>query len=136
MALTPLTLRNTLSGTLETFEPMGDVVKMYNCGPTVYDHATIGNLRSYIFADTLRHTLDAWGYKIKQIINITDFGHLISDADEGEDKMTKALKRENKSLTLEAMRELGSFYLSAFKKDLLTLNIDTQGTVFPRASDH
>ena len=134
MALTPLTLRNTLSGTLETFEPMGDVVKMYNCGPTVYDHATIGNLRSYIFADTLRHTLDAWGYKVKQIINRTVFGHLVSDSDEGEDKMTKGLRREGLAVTMENMHTLAERYTEAFLHDITAIGVDTNRITFPRAS--
>ena len=113
---------------------MGDVVKMYNCGPTVYDHATIGNLRSYIFADTLRHTLDAWGYKVKQIINITDFGHLVSDADEGEDKMTKGLRREGLAVTMENMHTLAERYTEAFLHDITAIGVDTNRITFPRAS--
>src|SRR3989344_8626744 len=86
--LPQLRLRNTLSCVLENFVPLtpGEV-KMYNCGPTVYLEQHIGNLRPYILADTLRRTLEAWGYKVRQVINITDVGHLVSDADEGEDKM-------------------------------------------------
>ena len=136
MALTPLALRNTLSGELEAFEPAGDVVKMYNCGPTVYDHATIGNLRSYIFADTLRRALDAFGYTVKQVINITDFGHLVSDADEGEDKMTKGLRREGLAVTMENMRTLAERYTEAFLRDIAEIGVDASRVMFPRASDH
>jgi len=131
-----LKLRNTLSGELETFEPIGKTVKMYNCGPTVYDHATIGNLRSYIFADTLRRTLDALGYTVKQIINITDFGHLVSDADEGEDKMTKGLRREGLAITMENMHTLAERYTEAFLCDITQIGVDTGRITFPRASDY
>ncbi len=134
--LSPLRLRNTLSGELEVFEPLGRTVKMYNCGPTVYDHATIGNLRSYIFADTLRRTLDAWGYKVKQVINITDFGHLVSDADEGEDKMTKGLRREGLEISMANMRTLAERYTEAFLGDIRAVGVDTKGIRFPRASDY
>lgn len=78
---------NTLTGKKEEFKPIRESeVRVYNCGPTVYNFAHIGNLRSYVFADVLRRTLEYNGYKVKQIINITDVGQLASDADEGEDK--------------------------------------------------
>jgi len=108
---------------------------MYNCGPTVYNYAHIGNLRPYVFADVLRRTLELGGYSVKQIINITDVGHLVGDGDEGEDKMTAALKREGKPLTKEAMREVGDFYTEKFKEDLKTLNI-LPATEYPKASDN
>lgn len=130
----PLTFHNTLSGTKEEFQPLNHVVRMYNCGPTVYDYATIGNLRSYIFADILRRTLDAWGYNVKQVINITDFGHLVSDADEGEDKMTKGLKREGLKLTMENMSVLAERYAQAFLEDLKHIGVQTERITFPRAS--
>src|SRR3990167_2389799 len=85
--LPALLLHNSLSGGLERFEPLSRTVKRYNCGPTVYDRQHIGNLRPYVFADTLRSTLEAWGYTVSQVVNITDVGHLTSDADEGEDKL-------------------------------------------------
>jgi len=129
-------LFNTLSREKETFKPLATgKVGMYNCGPTVYDQAHIGNLRSYVFADTLRRMFEYNGYQIKQIINITDVGHLTSDADEGEDKMTKALKRENKPLTLEAMKEVATKYFDIFVEDLKLLNVELP-SVFPRASEH
>ncbi len=109
---------------------------MYNCGPTVYNYAHIGNLRAYVFADVLRRTLEMNGYAVKQVINITDVGHLVGDGDEGDDKMTAALKREGKPLTKEAMREVGDFYTEKFKEDLAALNIKTEDTEFPKASDH
>lgn len=108
---------------------------MYNCGLTVYDYAHIGNLRAYIFSDTLRRVFEYNKYEVKQIVNITDFGHLTSDADEGEDKMTKALKRLNKPFTLEAMREVANFYYEKFLDDLKSLNVEMPEK-FPFASDH
>ncbi len=129
-------LHNTLSGKKEEFIPIiNGQVSMYNCGPTVYNHAHIGNLRSYVFADTIRRVFKYNGYKINQVINITDIGHLSSDADDGEDKMTKALRREGKPLTLEAMREIADFYFEKFKEDLKSLNIEMPEH-FPFASDH
>jgi cysteinyl-tRNA synthetase len=129
-------LQNTLSGEKEIFKPINaDVVSMYNCGPTVYNYAHIGNLRSYVFADILRRVFEYNNYNVKQIINITDIGHLSSDNDEGEDKMTKALKREGKPLNLESMREIANFYFEEFKKDLSLLNIKSPEN-FPFASDH
>lgn len=127
---------NTLSNKKEEFKPLkkGEV-SMYNCGPTVYNYAHIGNLRSYVFADILRRTFEYNGYKVNQVINVTDIGHLSSDSDDGEDKMTKALKREGKPLTLEAMREIADFYFGEFKKDLASLNIELPEH-FPFASDH
>src|SRR5882724_10787231 len=117
-------LHDTLSGEKKEFVPITPgQVSMYNCGPTVYDYAHVGNLRSYVFADILRRMFEYNKYKVKQIINITDIGHLSSDADDGEDKMTKALKRKKLPLTLEAMRQVGDFYFNKFKKDLKSLNV-------------
>ncbi|MFA6273156.1 MAG: cysteine--tRNA ligase [Candidatus Paceibacterota bacterium] len=128
---------NTLSGQKEDFKPIKEgEVNMYHCGPTVYDFVHIGNLRSFLLADLLKRVFTERRFIIKQVINATDIGHLVSDGDAGEDKMTKALKRENKPITLEAMRDLGGFYLSAFKKDLADLNVNTKDTTFPLASDH
>lgn len=129
-------IHNTLSGKKELFQPLrSGVVGMYNCGPTVYNFAHIGNLRSYVFTDLLRRMFEYNGVKVTQIINITDIGHLTSDADDGEDKMTKALKREGKPMTLKAMREVADFYFEKFKEDLTSLNIELP-TQFPFASDH
>ena len=81
---------NTLTRAKEEFTPIDkDEVRMYTCGPTVYNYAHIGNLRAYVFADILHRTLMYGGFKVKQVMNITDIGHLSSDADSGEDKMTK-----------------------------------------------
>lgn len=135
--LPPLRFFNTLTGTQEVFEPLsGREVKMYNCGPTVYDYVHIGNLRSYVFADTIRRVLDHWGYSVKQVINITDFGHLVSDGDEGEDKMTKGLKREGMALTLPNMRTLAERYTESFISDLEAMGVRTKNITFPRASDY
>ncbi len=131
-----LRLHNTLIGKKEEFKPITPgVALMYNCGPTVYNYAHIGNLRAYVFADVLRRTLAYNGYTVKQVMNITDVGHLTSDGDEGDDKMVKALKRLQKPMTLPAMREVADIYTEAFKKDLQALNILTPHEM-PRASDH
>lgn len=131
-----LTLYNTLTCKKEEFKPLrGKEVRLYSCGPTVYDYAHIGNLRAYVFADVLRRALEYSGYAVKQVINITDIGHLSSDADEGEDKMVKALKREGMPLTLEAMKEVADKYTAAFFDDLKALNIEIPHET-PRASAH
>ncbi|MFA6585738.1 MAG: cysteine--tRNA ligase [Candidatus Paceibacterota bacterium] len=127
---------NTLTRQKEEFLPIdSNEVRMYSCGPTVYDYAHIGNLRAYVFTDILCRTLRYDGFKVKQIMNITDVGHLTSDADSGEDKMTKGLLREGKTLTLENMRRLAEFYTEKFKEDTKKLNIeDPSGMYF--ASDY
>lgn len=110
---------NTLTHQLEEFIPIDkDCVKMYTCGPTVYNLAHIGNLRTYIFEDILEKTLTYLGYSVKRCMNITDVGHLTSDSDSGEDKMLKGAKREHKSVL-----EIAEFYTDAFKKDTERLNI-------------
>ena len=92
-------LYNSASRKKEDFVPNHpDIVKMYTCGPTVYHFAHIGNLRSYIMEDVLEKYLRYAGYNVKRVMNITDVGHLTSDADEGEDKMLKGAKREHKSV--------------------------------------
>jgi cysteinyl-tRNA synthetase len=132
----PLVLYNTLTRKKEVFTPLRkDYVRMYNCGPTVYDYIHIGNLRAFVFADVIRRALLLNGYKVMQVMNITDVGHLTSDSDVGDDKMTIALKRENKELTLEAMKELSTFYMESFLNDLDALNI-RRPSILPRASEH
>ncbi|OGG43028.1 cysteine--tRNA ligase [Candidatus Kaiserbacteria bacterium RIFCSPHIGHO2_01_FULL_48_10] len=126
---------NTLSKVKEPFVAATRAVKIYTCGPTVYDYAHIGNLRAYVFADVLRRTLEYAGYEVKQIINITDVGHLVGDGDEGEDKMTAGLKREGMEPTLENMKLLAEKYAAAFMADLKELNVKTP-FAFPRASEH
>ena len=117
-------LQNTLTKKKDKFEPLNKgLVTMYSCGPTVYNYLHIGNLRAYVFADILKRTLQYNGYDVKQIMNVTDIGHLTSDADEGEDKMVKALKRENKPMTLEGLRDVGRFYFEKAKEDMDALNI-------------
>ena len=112
-------IHNTLTGKKEEFKPSNPkMVGVYNCGPTVYNYAHIGNLRAYVFTDILRRTLEWNGYEVNQVMNITDVGQLTSDADEGEDKMTKALKAAGKPLTLDAMKEVAMFYEKAFIANL------------------
>ena len=126
-----LVLFNTLTRKKENFESIEpNKVRMYSCGPTVYDYAHIGNLRAYIFTDILRRTLKYLDFEIKQVMNITDIGHLSSDRDEGEDKMTKALRRENKEFDLKNMREIAEFYTNKFKEDLKSLNIEIPDEMF------
>lgn len=134
--LPPLKLHNTLSGKTEVFEPMNGTVKMYNCGPTPYDEQHIGNLFGPVVFNVLRRSLEAWNYKVKQVTNITDFGHLSSDADEGDDKMTLGLKREGLSLSMENMRVLAEKYTGIYLRDLEELGINTKRITFPRASDY
>jgi len=111
---------NTLTKKKEQFKPLeGGTVRIYTCGPTVYKDATIGNMKSYIFMDTLRRVLKYNGYKLKHAMNITDVGHLVSDGDEGEDKIVKAANEEKKSPL-----EITEFYTDRFLKDLSRLNID------------
>lgn len=111
---------NTLTKEKQEFIPLNkDIVTMYSCGPTVYKDATIGNMRTNIFMDTLRRTLKYNGYKLKHVMNITDVGHLVSDADEGEDKMIKSAKEEGKTPL-----EIAEHYTNLFMKDLERLNID------------
>ncbi len=122
---------NTLTRKKEEFTPIDKKeVKMYSCGPTVYYFAHIGNLRAYLFMDTLRRTLKYNGYDLKHVMNITDVGHLVSDADEGEDKMMKAAQRENKDPF-----EIANFYMNAFFEDIHKLNID-KPEIIARATEH
>lgn len=132
----PLKFYNTLTKEKEEFVARDkSVVKMYTCGPTVNNYAHIGNLRSYVFADLLQKTLEYSGYEVKRVMNITDIGILSSDADTGEDKMTTALVREGKPLTLPSMRELAEFYTEKFKEDLIKLNIKVPAEIY-FASDY
>ena len=124
-------LYNTLTRTKDVFKPIDEKeIKMYSCGPTVYYYAHIGNLRAYVFMDNLRRVLKYNGYKLKHVMNITDVGHLVSDADEGEDKMLKAARRENKDPF-----EIANFYMDAFMKDMEKLNID-KPEIIARATEH
>ena len=124
-------LYNTLTRKKETFKPIENKkAKIYSCGPTVYYFAHIGNLRAYLFMDTLRRTLKYNGYKLTHAMNITDVGHLVSDADEGEDKMLKAAKRENKD-----PYEIAKFYTEKFLQDIDKLNID-KPEIICKATEH
>ncbi len=120
-------LYNSATHKKELFQPNHpDIVKMYTCGPTVYHFAHIGNLRSYIMEDVLEKYLRYAGYNVKRVMNITDVGHLTSDADEGEDKMLKGAKREHKSVM-----EIAKFYTDAFFEDCRKLNIKRPDVVEP-----
>jgi len=120
-------LYNSATRKKEDFVPNNpDIVKMYTCGPTVYHFAHIGNLRSYIMEDILEKFLRYDGYNVKRVMNITDVGHLTSDADEGEDKMLKGAKREHKTVM-----EIAKFYTDAFFSDCAKLNIKTPDVVEP-----
>jgi len=126
-----LKIYNTLTKQKEEFKPINkNEVKMYSCGPTVYNFAHIGNLRAYLFMDNLRRVLKYNGYRLKHAMNITDVGHLVSDADEGEDKMLKAARRENKDPF-----EIADFYTNAFLDDMKKLNIDMP-EIICRATKH
>lgn len=121
---------NTLGHKIEDFVPYNkDKVTMYTCGPTVYHYAHIGNLRSYICEDVLEKVLNYCGYNVKRVMNITDVGHLSSDADTGEDKMLKGAKREHKSVL-----EIAKYYTDCFKNDCDRLNIKWPETVVPATS--
>lgn len=124
-------LYNTLTRKKEEFKPIDEKeVRIYSCGPTVYNFAHIGNLRAYLFMDNLRRVLKYNGYKLKHAMNITDVGHLVSDADEGEDKMMKAARRENKDPF-----EIADFYTQVFLEDMKKLNIDMP-EIICRATQH
>ena len=118
---------NTLTRSVEEFkENESGKVQMYTCGPTVYHFAHIGNLRTYMMEDVLEKFLRYSGYDVKRVMNITDVGHLTSDADEGEDKMLKGAKRENKTVL-----EIAEFYKNAFFEDCKKLNIKTPDVIEP-----
>jgi len=122
---------NTLTKNKDEFKSIDEKeVRMYTCGPTVYNFAHIGNLRAYLFMDNLRRVIKYNGYKLKHVMNITDVGHLTSDADEGEDKMIKAAKRENKNPF-----EIADKYTEVFLNDMDKLNIE-RPEIIARATKH
>lgn len=122
---------NTLTKKKEEFKPIdGNTARIYSCGPTVYSYAHIGNLRTYIFMDCLRRVLRLNGFSIYHVMNITDVGHLVADSDDGEDKMEKAAKAQNKSPW-----EIAQFYTEIFFKDLNALNIEIP-EMTPKVTDH
>ncbi len=127
----PLTLYNSLSRSLEVFAPIDPaMVRLYSCGPTVYNFAHIGNLRAYVFTDTLRRVLNWKGWPVNHVINITDVGHLTSDQDEGEDKMEVAAARQQTTIW-----EIATLYTKAFKDDLSRLNV-LPPSLWSTATDH
>ncbi len=116
---------------VQEFKPIEDgLVKMYTCGPTVYNFAHIGNLRTYVFEDVLRRVFEYAGFKVEHVMNITDVGHLTDDADEGEDKMEKSSRESGKSVW-----EIAKYYTDAFFRDTDRLNI-IRPTIAPRATEH
>ena len=122
---------NTLTKTKEKFVPINkEEVRMYSCGPTVYKDASIGNMRTYIMNDIIRRVLKYNGYKVKHAMNITDVGHLVSDADEGEDKMLKSAREMQKS-----PYEIAKYYTKLFMEDLEKLNVE-KPEVICKATDH
>ena len=127
----PLNLYNTMTRGKDEFVPVEDgKVALYTCGPTVYNYAHIGNLRTYVFEDILKRVLLMCGYDVNHVMNVTDVGHLVSDADEGEDKMALGAKREGKTVW-----EIAEFYWQAFRNDLARLNI-VEPDVWCKATDH
>lgn len=126
-----LRLFDTYTRSLRDFEPLQPAyVGLYTCGPTVYDYAHIGNLRTYLFEDVLRRMLEFNGYTVKHVMNITDVGHLVSDADTGEDKMDKGAQRTGQSAW-----EIARLYTAAFRDDLRSLNI-LEPTIWCNATEH
>ncbi len=124
-------LYNTLSRKLETFTPIsGNEVKIYSCGPTVYNYAHIGNLRTFIFVDILRRIMDYSGYEVSHVMNITDVGHLSGDDDSGEDKMLKSSRESGKTVW-----DIAQYYTEAFFRDTDSLNIIRPHTAC-RATEH
>ena len=127
----PIQFYNTLTRQKGEFKPLeGNTVRIYSCGPTVYSYAHIGNFRAYIFMDTLRRVLQYNGYELNHVMNITDVGHLESDADEGEDKMEKAARKENKD-----PYEIAKYYTEIFFRDMERLQIQRPETI-AKATEH
>lgn len=122
---------NTLGREVQEFVPRTEgAVRLYSCGPTVYDYATIGNFRTFIFVDVLRRTLAALGYDVRHMMNVTDVGHLASDADEGEDKMLAGARREGATVW-----DIAKFYTERFFADAAALNL-LRPHVVAKATDH
>lgn len=133
---TPIRLYDSAARALREFRPLKrGTVLMYTCGPTVYDHIHIGNLRAYLLPDLLHRLFLYNGYTVRLTINVTDFGHLSDDADQGEDKMMKGMRREGYEITLPNMRTFAEPYIASFKEDLLAFG-NLQPTTLTRASDY
>lgn len=127
----PLRFFNTLTREISVFEPRNPPdVAMYSCGPTVYAYQHVGNMRAYVFADTLKRALRWKGFRVRHVINITDVGHLTSDADEGDDKLEVAARREQRNIW-----EIAEHYTVAFKDDLERLRV-LPPDLWPKATDH
>ncbi|OHA17813.1 MAG: cysteine--tRNA ligase [Candidatus Taylorbacteria bacterium RIFCSPHIGHO2_01_FULL_46_22b] len=123
---------NTLGRAKEHFVPLkAGRVSMYHCGPTVYGYTHIGHARAYVFADLIKRLFLYQGLTVNQIINITDVGHLTDDEDQGQDKIEEGARRENKTA-----KEIVELYTNDFMENLSKLNVDTDGTIFPKASEH
>src|SRR3989344_3511806 len=134
--LPALQFRNTLSGELEVFFPLsGRGVKMYNCGPTVYDRQHIGNLRGPLLANLLRRTLEVWGFSVRHVSNITDVGHLtgdnLGDADTGVDRMEASAKKQKRNA-----QDIAQEYTELFWEDLDALGIEREKIIFTAATDY
>ena len=125
-----LKLYNTLKRETEEFKPLSEVVKIYTCGPTVYSRAHIGNLTAYVYWDLLVRVLKASGFDVKRVLNLTDVGHLVSDGDEGEDKLEKGAEREGKTVW-----EIADNYIKAFMADYRDLEL-VEPEVLARATDY
>ena len=125
-----LKIYNTLSRKVENFKPLGDTVKIYTCGPTVYNFQHIGNFAAQIYWDLLVRTLRANGHDVKRVLNLTDVGHLVSDGDEGEDKLEKGAAREGKSVW-----EIAELYIDDFLSNYRSLEL-SEPAVIARATDY
>lgn len=123
-------LYNTASRKIMELKPLSEIVKIYTCGPTVYSEAHIGNMTAYIYWDLLVRTLRAEGYKVRRVLNLTDVGHLVSDGDEGEDKLEKGAAREGKTVW-----EVADYYINKFQQDYDALNL-VKPEVLARATDY
>jgi cysteinyl-tRNA synthetase len=127
---------NTETKKVETFSPLkSGNVRMYSCGPTVYDSIHIGNLRAFFLADIVKRTLQWNGYKVKHVMNFTDFGHLTDDGDAGEDKIMNGLKRAGRPISLQSMREFTDIHIATFLNDSQELRL-IPPTKYTRASDY
>ncbi len=126
-----LRLYNTLTRKLETFDPFNsNLVKVYTCGPTVYSQPHVGNFAAYVYWDLMVRTLEANDYKVERVINLTDVGHLVSDGDDGEDKLEKGARKSGKTVW-----EVAEYYISAFQKDFRRLQL-REPTSWARATDY